>query len=227
MKHHIHVILYNIAIDGLTGRNAKIVAMATQAKKRLKGGRQYHHGDLRRELLRIARDEIARNGAQTVSLSSLARLAGVSQPAPYRHFADRNALLEAVAEEGFNEFDRALAEAEAGCRPRDALRAMSNAYVAFGEANVEVYRLMFASRLVPEATAGSALAMAADSAFDRLRRAMSAIAPPERVEKDALLVWAQLHGLVMLRADGLICNPLREFVAPDLLKQALRISRKR
>ncbi len=60
----------------------------------------YHHGDLRRTLLRIARDQIAESGAHAVSLASLARLAGVSQPAPYRHFADRDALLEASRRKG-------------------------------------------------------------------------------------------------------------------------------
>ncbi len=197
--------------------------MAIEAGRRPKKRGRYHHGDLRRDLLRVAREEISRNGAHTVSLTSLARLAGVSQPAPYRHFADRDALLEGVAVEGFEEFDMALADAAAKCAPRDSLQAMAFAYVAYGEANIELYRLMFASRLVPEAKPGSALARAADKAFDRLRRAMAAISPAGTVENDALLAWAQLHGLVMLRADGFISRPLTEFVELlDLLGTARR-----
>lgn len=197
------------------------MSMAAKKAKELLQKERYHHGDLRRELLRIAREEIARNGAQAVSLASLAQLAGVSQPAPYRHFADRKALLEAVAAEGFEEFDHALADACVGCTPRVALDRMGRAYMAYGEANVELYRLMFASRLVPEADPGSPLARTADNSFDRLRSATSKVSIAATADKDALLLWARLHGLVMLRADGFINGPLSELSGP-----AMHISRK-
>jgi AcrR family transcriptional regulator len=179
----------------------------------------YHHGDLRRTLVRIARDQIAESGADAMSFVSLARLAGVSQPAPYRHFADRKALLEAVTTEGFEEFAAALTAAAAAGGRDSALKAMALAYVAFGEANIELYRLMFASRLVPEAGTGSALDIAAVGAFNRLREALSVTTPADRVEDEAQLIWAQLHGLVMLKADGYIRRPLAELVeASRLLK---------
>jgi AcrR family transcriptional regulator len=177
----------------------------------------YHHGDLRRTLVRIARDQIAESGAHAVSLASLARLAGVSQPAPYRHFADRDALLEAVTTEGFEEFAAALTAAAAAARQDGALKAMALAYVAFGEANIELYRLMFASRLVPEAGRGSALETAALGAFNRLREALSVTIPADRVDDEANLIWAQLHGLVMLKADGHIRRPLAELVEASRL----------
>lgn len=172
----------------------------------------YHHGDLRRMLVRIAREEIAQSGAHAVSLASLARLAGVSQPAPYRHFADRDALLEAVTTEGFDEFSATLAAAASAGEAGGALKAMALAYVAFGESNVELYRLMFASHLVPKAGSGSALEAAAVGAFNRLREALSATTPADRVDDEAHLVWAQLHGLVMLKADGHIKRPLSQLV---------------
>ena len=188
--------------------------MATQAPRQSTRSKHYHHGDLRRDLLRIARQEIARSGASTVSLSSLARLAGVSQPAPYRHFADRNALLEGVAEAGFEEFEKVLVEAMAGRPPQEALQEMALAYLKYGEANVELYRLMFASRLVPDARPGSPLASSADKAFDHLLRAITELSPRQTAERDAILVWAQLHGLVMLRADGFVDQPLGDFLPP-------------
>ena len=104
---------------------------------------RYHHRALRADLLRVAREEIARHGAGAVTLASLARLAGVSQPAPYHHSGDRKALLEAVAAEAFD--------------------TLTLAYLAFGEANIEIYRLMFASRVTAEAKTGSPLDVAANA----------------------------------------------------------------
>lgn len=184
-----------------------------QVRDRAASGRQrYHHGDLRRDLLRVAREEIARHGAQAVSLASLARQAGVSQPAPYRHFADREALLEAVATEAFEEFAARLAEAVAGRTPPEALRAIAVAYLSFGEADVEVYRLMFASGLTPLAAPARDLDRASGKAFELLRAAMRALRPGPGADDDAYLAWAHLHGLVMLKADGFIVRPLERFV---------------
>ena len=171
----------------------------------------YHHGDLRRELLRVARTEIAARGAQAVSLSTLARLAGVSQPAPYRHFPDRTALLEAVAADAFADFTTILAKAVLNQGTGGALVAIARAYVAFGESNVELYRLMFASRLTPQAASGSDLDTAADKAFSLLKHAMLETMPIHKTEA-VYQFWAQLHGLVMLKADGFITSPLSSFI---------------
>ncbi len=118
--------------------------MSAASSKKTSRRTGYHHGDLRRTLVRIARAQIAESGAHSMSLASLARRAGVSQPAPYRHFAHRNALLEAVTTEGFEEFAAALTAAAAAGGRDGALKAMALAYVAFGEVNIELYRLMFA-----------------------------------------------------------------------------------
>lgn len=174
--------------------------------------RGYHHGDLRRELLKVARAEIARSGKTNLTLSALSRLAQVSQGAPYRHFADMNDLLEALAVEGFEECSAAVAFAADHCTPSDELEAITLAYVDYAERNTELYRLMFASRLVPQAKPESALATAADRAFEQLHRVVAKTAPPATCQDDAILIWAQLHGLVMLKADGLIAGPLSRFV---------------
>ena len=175
--------------------------------------RRYHHGDLRGELLRVARHEIARHGVQAVSLSSLARLAGVTQPAPYRHFPDRDALLEAVAVEAFADFTRTLTAAIEGRGPAEALNALALAYFEFGEANIELYRLMFASRLTPKAEGGSELDKASGRAFGLLCTAVLSISVTSLAlaEERTYLAWAQLHGLMMLKADGFIRSPLRKF----------------
>jgi AcrR family transcriptional regulator len=172
----------------------------------------YHHGNLRRELIRVAREEIARNGAAAVSLASLAKLADVSQPAPYRHFADREALLAEVATEGFCELNEALAGAAALGDGHSAIKAMALAYVRFGEANAELYRLMFASRLVPGAAQESDLARAADKAFDLLLQAVLISTSTPDSEFTARKIWAQVHGWVMLRIEGFVEEPLESIV---------------
>ena len=102
----------------------------------------YHHGDLRAALLKAAARILEKDGPDAISLRDLARGADVSHNAPYRHFADRSALLDALAGEGFE----ALAAELAG-RP---WREQAVAYVRFALANRERFKLMFA-RPVPEA----------------------------------------------------------------------------
>lgn len=69
----------------------------------------------------------------------------MAQSAPYRHFSDREDLLAAVATEGFERFTETLLDAASDGDDLTALHRMAAAYLAFGERNVELYRLMFAS----------------------------------------------------------------------------------
>src|SRR5919106_3067320 len=95
----------------------------------------YHHGDLRTALLQTAAKILEKQGLVALSLRELARLAGVSHNAPYRHFPDRDSLLAALAAEGFELLGDALQS-----RPR---REMGEAYVEFALAHPERFRLMF------------------------------------------------------------------------------------
>ena len=78
----------------------------------------YHHGDLREALVQAALREVERGGPESISLKALAKQLGVSQPAPYRHFSDREALLAAVTAEAFRQFNMVLRESMR--RPRNA-----------------------------------------------------------------------------------------------------------
>ena len=171
----------------------------------------YHHGDLRRTLLEAAAVEIAANGAQGLSLASLARRAGVAQSAPYRHFADRDELLVAVATHGFEAFTKALVSAAEAGPQAGAVKRMFAAYLRFGEDNVQLYRLMFASGLVAGAPKGSELLTAALASFQPLLDRVSD-ASPKRARAAANAIWAQLHGFVMLKADGLLTEPSEELL---------------
>jgi AcrR family transcriptional regulator len=151
----------------------------------------YHHGDLRRALIAAALAEVEKVGPESVNLSGLAKALGVSQPAPYRHFADREALLAAVAAQGFELYDAALDEAVAAGSRFSSSKRVAAAHVTFGFAHPGLYRLMFAPY--------PALASPArDAAFARLLEAVRAIGYGQGARKRALRIWAAAHGLVML-----------------------------
>lgn len=102
----------------------------------------YHHGDLRSSLIATGLRQIEKGSDADLSLRALAKEAGVSPNAPYRHFADKNALMGALAAEGFLRFADAIVAAGNG-EPVAALRAQAKAYLEFAIGNPALYRLMF------------------------------------------------------------------------------------
>src|ERR671918_777489 len=106
--------------------------MARLTRAGLKPSRPYHHGNLRRALLDEALATIRAEGVDGLTLREIGSRVGVSRTALYRHFADKRALLAAVATEGFRTLRQQLAAAwEEGGRQRRALDAMGIAYVRF------------------------------------------------------------------------------------------------
>src|ERR1700755_3086187 len=89
----------------------------------------YHHGDLRDALVQAALREAEQGGPEAISLKALAKQLGVSQPAPYRHFADREALLATVTAEAFRQFMATLREAIAKPSKRSKLSRFAHATV--------------------------------------------------------------------------------------------------
>ncbi|WP_135469998.1 TetR/AcrR family transcriptional regulator [Crenalkalicoccus roseus] len=164
----------------------------------------YHHGDLRRALLAIAEQRLARDGPAALSLREIARAAGVSHNAPYRHFPDREALLAALAAEGFRRLAAALAEAAAGAPPGERLRATGRAYLGFARDHRALYLLMFGPGL--DKGAHPPLREAARAALDVLHAAVAAagLPPGARARHAAIGAWALVHGLAHLIADGQI-----------------------
>jgi AcrR family transcriptional regulator len=162
----------------------------------------YHHGDLRAALIAAAREALETARPEDITLKSLALRLGVSQPAPYRHFANRDAVLAAVAADGFRRFRETLIAAHADAPEGEGFIQTSLAYLDFARANRGVYRLMFASQLLHD-TEDKTLDRAANAAFDFLVEAVARSAPPERVRTIAVWIWSTLHGLAMLEAEGL------------------------
>ena len=113
----------------------------------------YHHGNLRAELLDTAIAELRETGAEDLSLRALARAIGVSQTAPYRHFADKGELLAAMATRGYRELYSDLKQAgeSAGDCPTDQLLAFAHAYVDYAANNPKMFKLMFGPAVQPAA----------------------------------------------------------------------------
>lgn len=152
----------------------------------------YHHGDLRRELLRTASEQLEAEGLASLSLREVARRAGVSHNAPYRHFPDREALLAGLAEEGFGMLGRAL-EKRSG-------REMGEAYVRFALEHPQRFRLMFGGHLALEDHAS--LKRAANATYEALVHAFRAQGAGDDAEKAAAAAWSLVHGLAQLLLDG-------------------------
>lgn len=153
---------------------------------------RYHHGELRPALLRAAAEVLEKEGPGALSLRELARRAGVSHNAPYRHFSDREALLAALAADGFRLLGEALARASG--------RARGEAYVRFALDHPQLFRLMFGGHLALARHRG--LAEAAGRPYEALLgafRAQATIAEPERA---AAAAWSLVHGLAHLLLDG-------------------------
>jgi AcrR family transcriptional regulator len=164
----------------------------------------YHHGDLREAMVRAALAEAERGGPEAISIKALAKKLGVSQPAPYRHFTDREALLQAVTAEAFRQFNTIMREAIDKPSKRSKLSRFAQAALDFGLRRTGIYRLMFASRTMACAATDSELHIAAHETFELLVESFEAPKVGLLREQHALQIWAALHGVVMLAEQGLL-----------------------
>ncbi len=174
--------------------------------------RAYHHGDLPGALRAAALALIEEQGPRGFTLREVARRAGVSHAAPYRHFADRDALLSAIAEEGFGLLDAAMHQAMTGFDdPGQAMRHSGRAYVEFALAHPAHYRIMFGDALPADCQSASAGA-AGDAAFQTLIDGITAcqaagLIPPGDPMPYAVAAWSSVHGLSLLLIDGRLDDP--------------------
>ncbi len=170
------------------------------------GRRPYHHGRLREALLAAARALISERGPAGFTLAEAAKRVGVTGAAPYRHFADRDALMAALAQEGFEHFNENLAKAWDGGRPDPvtALRRRGAAYLAFARDEPGLYKAMFGDAGFLRGPAANA---PAKKAFDELLRTTVEVlrffhAPEAGAEKLAVQIWATSHGVADLLLGG-------------------------
>lgn len=138
-------------------------------------------------------------GTEALSLRAVARRVGVSAMAPYRHFAEKDALLAAVAAAGFERFRAALTTADAGAsEPVDALVAQGVAYVRFACDYPRLFKLMFGTAKpagYPE------LSAAANAAYAVLAQRVATLVSAEQRADLTLAAWSLVHGLASLLVD--------------------------
>lgn len=169
---------------------------------------QYHHGDLRRALVDSALGMLQESKSWQFTLREVARRAGVSHAAPYRHFSDRAALLSELAKVGFEmlgvQLSAALLESFS---VEKQIVAVAKAYINFGDTNPALYQLMFSNNAgdVEEVHLNERATAALNVLITLLERGQN-----EGVFKDhsthghAVACWSLVHGLTMLSMNGLL-----------------------
>jgi AcrR family transcriptional regulator len=159
--------------------------------------RAYHHGDLRNGLLEAARAILEEQDLSALTLRAVARRAGVSHAAPYRHFSNHEALLVELGLEGFAELRQFIVEAgKVGGPESERIANIGAAYMRFVAKRPAVARLMFGPQL-PHREKFPALGVAAEAIGTEIGAALS---DPNL----GLAVWAAVHGLAMLVLENVI-----------------------
>ena len=191
--------------------------------------RPYHHGNLRTALLVQAERTVREQGVDQLSLRELARQVGVSHGAPRRHFPDRQALLDALAEAGFERLGAELqsAVARAGDDFEARLRATAAAYVRFATRDAALLELMFAGKHQEES---GALHDAAQQAFSIMFELIEQgqadgvllRGEPERV---GLVLLATIQGIATLVTGGIVPADEADELVADATAYFLRGSR--
>lgn len=168
----------------------------------------YHHGDLKITLIDVALSHIARSGVSSLSLREVAREAGVSHSAAYRHFANKEDLLVGIAEQGFRRLGESLdaaAQVQAD-DPASALQAVGVAYVEFAVSHSEHMQIMFGGSIA-DANDYPSLVAATHATYSALSQTVARASKSGQLRSGndkmiALTCWATVHGLAQLITGG-------------------------
>ena len=195
--------------------------------------RPYHHGDLRRAIVKAALEILRETQSLEFSLRELARRAGVSHNAPYKHFVDKRELLAAVSGEGFEMLTKRVTnEIAIFPSPREQLFALLRAYIDHGVENPALYSLMFGGYLTGPNHGRPAIELAAAEKTKAMHDSISfaggvgrAIPHTSRNERKiagaVLACWSLMHGLTLLLAEGLVGPNEKSGALADRLVQGL------
>ena len=166
----------------------------------------YHHGELPETLMNLALEHIERDGTEKLSLRALAREAGVSPTAPYRHFASKQCLLAAIATQGF----QALSDSHAALSKQNLpleehAIAMASTYIQFAQENPTSYQIMFGG-LLGDFSEYEMLTTAVASSYTEVYKLLQAIIDARGLDTDPAqlggVLWSFLHGMSSLLIGG-------------------------
>jgi AcrR family transcriptional regulator len=174
----------------------------------------YHHGDLRAALVRAAMGLLEEGGETALSLRAVARRAGVSPAAPYRHYADREALVSAVAAVGYRELAERLAAAHPSPSTPEELARVAIAYVQFALDRPALFRIMFGE---PCDRDNDERVAATGAVSQYVRAIVERVFPRADSEALATAIWAFVHGLAFLYLDGKLDAPTPAAVAERVM----------
>ena len=217
-----NVNVINIVVNGYSVRYYEYVPDT-------KDERSYHHGNLRAALLDAAERGLRARGADQLVLRDLARELGVSHAAPHRHFSNRQALLDALAEAGFVRLDTtlrtALASADGDFPSR--VRATMMAYTRFATENAALLELMYTSKHRPDA---ARIVKAAEAPFGLMNeliaqgQAQGALqaGDPERI---GIVLFATLQGIASIINGNIVKPELLDGLVETAVDQFLRGAR--
>jgi AcrR family transcriptional regulator len=194
--------------------------------------RPYHHGNLRATLLDRAHVTLRERGAAALSLRELAREAGVSHAAPRRHFADRQALLDALVLSGFARLGEVLRTARDAADPADlpgSLRALARAYVGFAVTDPDLLELMFAGKHGDDGAIDESVEAAAQEAFAPVLATITGaqaagLLPSGDPERIGLLHLATIQGIAALRGAGMVAEDQVDLLLDDAVAQFLAVA---
>ncbi len=172
---------------------------------------KYHHGDLHKSLVTHATEMVTESGIEGLSLRKLAERIGVSRTAAYHHFTDKNELLCAIAEQGFEQWHQRASEifSEKKLSNEDKYRHFVHAYIGFATKNPSLYELMFGRVIWKENNSTQTLKTMAYASFNyqvemtKLWQEQGIIIRDENPLRLAQVTWATLHGIARLVIDGI------------------------
>ncbi|GAA2059572.1 TetR/AcrR family transcriptional regulator [Streptomyces cheonanensis] len=194
------------------------------------GDDAYHHRNLRATLLEAAERSLRENGAEQLSLRELAREAGVSHAAPRRHFADRQALLDALAESGFARLGAELRTARdaAGEAFGPRMHAVAVAYLRFATEDAALLEVMVAGK---HRAGAERIVEAAAVPFgllhDLIRQGQEeGVLEPGDVQRTGVVLFATMQGIAALVNGALVAPELLDGIVEAAVDQFLRGSRR-
>jgi AcrR family transcriptional regulator len=202
-------------------------------------GNSYHHGDLKTSLISAARTILQRDGADALSLRSIAAEVGVSHMAPYSHFKNKKELIQAITADGFRSLAVAMEQDSEGLtKPEELILAYGTAYLEFAVNNPQLYRIMLGQvdsqgrrnrKDTPNQSFEPKLSIEqegfTEGPYALLRNAFARVYKDESMVKaQAIGAWSIVHGMAALIIEGHIDVPQGTSLKQFLAKAALRAS---